>query len=164
MTSNIKTITIDDFYSKEQAFQLCSAVYNLQYSTYDFGKQIDNFNLSPPDSNQLFSNALNMKMEVDEESGIFRIPENFVHFEPFEDNNDWIFVVALQQSTFNIFEHKTGVKSAREEYRFNYRNLFEWDLMVNYVLKPGQGVLFRPWLFHSFDTGLIQVFKLNEKL
>jgi hypothetical protein len=41
--------------------------------------------------------------------------------------------------------------------------LFEWDLKTNYLLDPGQGILFRPWLFHSFDTGLIQMFRLREE-
>ena len=71
-------------------------------------------------------------------------------------------MVALQPSTLNIFEHKSGATSALQEYKFNYRNLFEWDLQINYLLKPGQGVFFRPWLFHSFDTGLVQIFRMNE--
>jgi hypothetical protein len=77
--------------------------------------------------------------------------------------SDWIFVVALQESTFNVFEHQSGATTALNGYKYNYRNLFEWDLQINYVLKPGQGVLFRPWLFHSFDSGVIQVFRLKEK-
>ena len=161
----IKTLTIDGFYTDEQAKHICSSVYYLQYSDNDFGKQIENFNLVPPSANELFSSTLNMNLEVNEDSsGIFRIPKMFTHFEEFSNTNEWVFVVALQESTFNIFEHKTGVKNALEEYKFNYRNLFEWDLTVNYILKPGQGILFRPWLFHSFDSGLIQMFRLNEKL
>jgi hypothetical protein len=101
---------------------------------------------------------------IDERSGVFRKPKQFVHFEGFDSFNEWIFVVALQQSTFNIFEHQSGATSAIDGYKFNYMNLFEWDLTVNYVLKPGQGILFRPWLFHSFDNGLIQSFRLNEKV
>ena len=162
--SLIKTITVDGFYTQQQAKELTSIVYDLQYTANDFGRQIDNFNLIPQDANVLFKNALNMNVQVDEESGVFRIPKSFVHFEEFSSPNDWMFAVALQQSTFDIFEHQSGAASAIDGYKFNYRNLFEWDLMVNYVLKPGQGVLFRPWLFHSFDNGLIQLFRLNEKL
>lgn len=165
--ANIKTMTIDDFYSKEECNRLTNILYGLQWQPKEFGKELDNFNLLPPNSNELFSKALNMKMEVrgdEDQSGVFRIPEMFIHFEEFNSKDDWVYVVALQESTFNIFEHKNGAKSALDDYKHNYRNLFEWDLLVNYILKPGQGILFRPWLFHSFDTGLIQTFKLNEKL
>jgi hypothetical protein len=99
----------------------------------------------------------------EEQSGIFRFPEIFIHFEGFDATNEWVFAVALQQSTFNVFEHKDGAVNALQSHEFNYRNLFEWDLKVNHVLDPGQGVLFRPWLFHSFNSGLIQTFRLKEK-
>jgi hypothetical protein len=162
--TNIKTITIDRFYNQDEANRLASSVYGLSYSDMEFGKEIENFSLVPPDADAIFSKVLNMKLTVDQESGTFRIPKRFIHFESFESLNDWIFVVALQESTFNIFEHKTGILDARESYKLGYMNLFEWDLTVNYILKPGQGIMFRPWLFHSFDSGLIQTFKLNEKL
>ena len=161
--SNIKTLTIDDFYSKDQARQLTQAVYYLGYSEHDFGREIENFNLVPPDADELFTHALNMKMTVDpERSGVFRLPKTFIHFEDFNSLQDWMFVVALQESTFNLFEHKSGAVDARQGHNFRYRNLFEWDLTVNYILKPGQGILFRPWLFHSFDSGLIQLFRMVE--
>ena len=163
--SLIKTITIDDFYSKEQAQQLVAATYNLQYTQHDFGKQLQDFNLLPPDADALFSTALNKSLTVIEDnSGVFRIPKALIHFEGFDSTNEWVFAVALQESTFNLFEHKSGAKTALDNYKLNYTNLFDWDLTVNYILKPGQGIMFRPWLFHSFDSGLIQMFRLNEKL
>jgi len=159
----LKTITVDGFYTPEQAKQMAATVYNLKYTDHEFGKYIENFNLCPPDADQLFSTALNFPVTVDQETGNFRIPQAFIHFEDFSSQNDWLFVVALQNSTFNIFEHKTGVVNALEGHKFNYRNLFEWDLTVSYLLQPGQGILFRPWLFHSFDSGLIQSFRLAAK-
>lgn len=160
----VKTLTIDGFFTKEQAFELTAATFNLQYTQHEFGKQIDNFNMVPPDINEMFSTILNTKIEVNEEqSGIFRFPEIFIHFEGFDATNEWVFAVALQQSTFNVFEHKDGAVNALQSHEFNYRNLFEWDLKVNHVLDPGQGVLFRPWLFHSFNSGLTQTFRLKEK-
>lgn len=161
--ASIKTITIDGFYSTEESNTLINSVYDLGYSEFDFGKEIENFNLVPENANSLFSSALNMNLGVNEEtSGVFRIPKSFIHFEGFSSSDDWIFVVALQESTFNIFEHKSGIKDATQGHLLNYFNLFEWDLTVNYVLKPGQGILFRPWLFHSFDSGLIQLFRIVE--
>jgi hypothetical protein len=161
--AEIKTISVEDFYTKEGAQNIATAIFNLKYSNYEFGKQIDNFNLIPQNANELFSNVLNKKVSVIEESsGIFRIPKHFIHFEGFNSSNEWLFVIALQPSTFNIFEHKSGAISALDKYDHNYRNLFEWNLTVNYLLNPGQCIFFRPWLFHSFDAGLIQLFRLEE--
>lgn len=160
----VKTITVDGFFTKEDAIRLMNITYDLQYSKHEFGEEIENFNMVPQDCNNMFSNILGTTIEVDEErSGIFRKPERFIHFEAFDSQNDWVFAVALQQSTFDIFEHQSGARNALDGYKYSYRNLFEWDHKVNYQLDPGHGILFRPWLFHSFDCGLIQIFRLREK-
>lgn len=161
--SIIKTMTIDGFYSKQEANNLASIVSSLNYTDHDFGEEIDSFNFLPENSNNLFSSVLKMPLEVIEErSGIFRRPKQFIHFENFSSLQEWIFVVAVQESIFNLFEHVSGATCALDEYKFNYRNLFEWDLKVNYILAPGQGIFFRPWLFHSFDTGIVQLFNLKQ--
>ena len=161
--STIKTMTIDGYYTNEEAKNLSSVVQNLNFSKSEFGKEIEKFNMIPENADELFSSVLNKKVEIiKEKSGIFRIPELFVHFESFDSLDEWLFVVALEPATFNIFEHQSGAKSALDGYNFKYRNLFEWDLTVNHLLAPGQGVFFRPWLFHTFDHGLIQTFRLKE--
>lgn len=162
--SVIKTMTIDGFYSKQEAESITNVVWDLPFIDCEFGKQINNFNMVPEEADQLFSNVLNKKVSVIEQnSGVFRLPQLFIHFEGFDSPAEWLFVVALQQSTFNIFEHQSGAKHALDGYKFNFQNLFEWNLTVNYLLEPGQGVFFRPWMFHSFDSGLIQTFRLKEQ-
>lgn len=159
----VKLITVDGFFSSEHATRLSNVVQNLQYVDTEFGKEISEFNMVADAADDMFSNVLNTRVNVDKEnSGVFRYPVHWIHFENFKSTNDWIFACALQQSTFNVFEHCSGITTALDRYDFNYRNLFEWDLKINYILSPGQGILFRPWLFHSFDQGLIQIFKLTE--
>jgi hypothetical protein len=160
----IKTMTIDEFYTQDQAKALFNTVYDLPYVDKEFGQEIDNFNMVPDDADEIFSTVMRKSMSVDlKSSGIFRISTAaMIHFESFETTDDWIFAVALQDSTINIFEHKSGAKSALDGYQFNYRNLFEWDLTVSYLLQPGQGIFIRPWMFHAFDSGLIQIFRLRE--
>jgi hypothetical protein len=165
MIPHIKTMTIDGFYTIEQARDLSNVVLNLPYVKKDFGEEIENFNMVPEDADEIFSNVMGKSMKVDmEQSGIFRIPSGvMIHFESFNNLNDWIFAVAIQDSTINIFEHQSGSQSALDEYNFNYNNLFEWDLTVSYLLQPGQGIFIRPWMFHAFDSGLIQIFRLREE-
>lgn len=157
-------MTIDGFYTAEEGINIKHVISNLfGYEKQEFGRELQNFNMVPDDADALFSKTLNKKLKVmRENSGIFRFPELFIHFEPFDSLREWIFVVAIDNSTFNIYEHQSGAKHALHGHSFNYRNLFEWDLTVNYLLTPGQGIFFRPWLFHSFDHGLVQIFRLEE--
>jgi hypothetical protein len=160
----VKIISIDDFITREDAYGLGAHVSALKYEETEFGKEIENFNLIPSNIEERFKIVLNTDVTVDEKkSGIFRHPSPFIHFESFEKLNEWIFVVALDRTLLNIYENLNGSKTALEEYKLNYRNLHDWDLIVSYDFKPGQGVLFRPWLFHSFSGGLIQIFRLEEK-
>lgn len=160
----LKTLTVEDFYTKQEAAQLTATISSLLNLTdTPFGKEVSNFNFTPANADELFSKAVGFPVVVDiDKSGVFRFPELLIHFEEFESLQDWMFVVAIQPSTFNLFTHVSGSADARSGYKFNYRNLFEWDLKVNYLLEPGQAIFFRPWLFHSFDHGLIQTFRLKE--
>ena len=160
----IKTLTIDGFYQPYEATRIYNVVSNLtNYEEREFGTELRNFNMIPEGANELFSKVLGRKVEVTEEqSGVFRYPKLFVHFEGFDQVEEWIFVVALELTTFNVFRHLSGAKTALDGYNFDYRNLLEWDIGVNYQLEPGQGVFFRPWLFHGFDGGLVQIFRLRE--
>jgi len=160
----IKMITVDGFYSRDEALRLANAVWDLSFVESELGKQIENFNLTPGEPDALFSKVLRFPVTLDERSGVFRFPKLFIHFEGFDNSQEWCFVVALQASTFNVFQHKSGAKSALDGHQFSYRNLLEWDLTVNYLLEPGQGIFFRPWLFHAFDSGLVQIFRLSENV
>jgi hypothetical protein len=161
--STIKTMTIDGYYTAEQANNLTAATWDLPFQTTEFGDEIQNFNMVAADADAVFSQVLHKPVQVDlKTSGIFRRPRLFVHFESFTTPGDWIFVVAVQPSMFNIYHHASGAKSALDGYNFDYRMMFGWDLTVSYLLEPGQGVFFRPWQFHSFDTGLIQTFRMTE--
>ena len=160
----VKMISVDDFITREDAYNIGAQVCRLNYVETEFGKEIPNFNLIPPDIEERFKIVLNTDFIVDKErSGTFRHPAPFIHFESFKKLNEWIFVVALDRTLFNLYENLNGFKNALEEHKLNYRNFLDWDLIVSYDFKPGQGILFRPWLFHSFSGGLIQTFRLEEK-
>ncbi len=163
--SRIKTITVDDYYTTEGATAIANVVSSLPFVEMDFCRQIEQFNMVPPDIDDMFRAVLNMKMVTDlENSGFFRVNKPFIHFESFDSPEDWMFVVAIQESIFNVYENKQGQKTALDGYALDYQNFFQWNLISTHILQPGQGILFRPWLFHSFDSGVIQVFKTVEIL
>ena len=159
----IKTLTIDDFYTPEGAYNLSLVAKSLSFVQKELGRELENYNHVPDDISEIISNTIARKVEVDmDNSGVFRFPDVFVHFEPFNTIDDWILVVALDHTYFNIYEHKDGARNALEEYQFPYRDLFQWNVKVNYELEPGQAVFFRPWLFHSFTGNLVQIFRLRD--
>ena len=160
--SILKLIHADNFFIKEEVEKLKNVVDSLTFVDKEYGLEIDHFNLLTPGIDKTFSDVLNQKLTIDEEkSGIFRKPMNcIIHFEAFDSLNEWCFVVALERTTFNLYHHVSGAKSALDGYKFNYRNLFEWDYDVNILLQPNQGIFFRPWLFHSLENGIIQYYKI----
>jgi hypothetical protein len=160
----IKIISVDDFIVREDAERLGHTISFLNFQEFEFGKQVPDFKMVPEDIEERFKIVLDTDFTIDREnSGSFIHPYSFIHFESFANINQWVFIVALERTLFNIYENVKGYKTALEEHKLNYRNFHEWDLIVSYDFKPGQGVLFRPWLFHSFSGGLIQKFILEEK-
>lgn len=159
-----KLILADNLYSPEEAANIFGTVDQLPFVEAEYGKEIQNFSMIPPDIDDIFSQMLGEQVIVDRNvSGVFRQPMNCkIHFESFNSVNEWCFAVAIQPSTFNLYHHLSGAKTALDGYKFNYCNLFEWDYDVNILLRPGQGVFFRPWTFHSMEHGIIQYFKMSQ--
>lgn len=164
ISTHIKLVSVDGFYNEEEASRLCSIAKSLQFVEKDLGYEIENFNMVPENADQLFSTMFNTElMVIDDRSGVFRIPKNFIHFEGFDTPNEWLFVCALEKSFLTIYEHlDSGAKHALDKYQLAYRDMLQWDYQAQHQLSPGQGVLFRPWLFHSMDHGLVQLFRLRE--
>jgi|APGre2960657373_1045057.scaffolds.fasta_scaffold13880_3 hypothetical protein len=165
-----KLIHADNFFVPEEAERLLLISRSLQFTEKEYGLEVDQFNLTFPGLDPIFSKLVGEEVTVDEErSGIFRKPTNcLIHFEGFDTLNEWCFIIALERTTFNLYNHleKFGVinaRSALDEYRWNYQNLFEWDIYTNILLEPNQGVIFRPWLFHSIENGLVQYYRLVNK-
>lgn len=166
-----KLIHADNFFIPEEAERLSIIGKNLKYVEKEYGLEIDNFNLTFPGLDDTFSKLVNEEVMVDEErSGIFRKPLNCqIHFESFDTLNEWCFIIALERTTFNLYNHleSYGVinaRSALDGYKWNYKNMFEWDYYANILLERNQGVIFRPWLFHSLEDGLVQYYRLVKKV
>lgn len=160
-----KLIHADNFFRPEAIASLVSISRGLTFVDKEYGKEVENFNLVFPDLDDMFSKLVGESVTVDDDrSGVFRRPDNcLIHFEGFDSTDEWCFIVALENTTFNLYHHLSGAESALDGYHFNYRNLFEWDYDVNILLKPNQGVIFRPWLFHSVENGLVQYYRLVGK-
>lgn len=161
----IKFLHADNFYSKEDVNSIFNIVNNLRYTEKEHGLEIENFNLVVPGLDSIFSKFVGEEVTVDEErSGILRKPNLNIHFEGFDSPEEWIFILALEPTAITLYYHESGIKSALEGYNFNYQNLFEWEDRANILLEPNEGVIFRPWLFHSLiHQRLVQIYRLKGK-
>lgn len=161
----IKLLQVDNFFKQSDVYKLFNVVNNLPFVEKEYGFEIDNFNLIVPDLEPIFSNLLGEPITIEEDhSGVFRRPKLGIHFESFSSSSDWIFAIALEPTTFNLlFHEKTGARSALEEHRFNYKNFLDWNYYTNILLEPNCGLIFKPWLFHSFQEGIIQIYRLTGK-
>jgi hypothetical protein len=152
----VKLIHADGFFAPGDAERYVDIVSGLNFVEKQYGYEIENFNMIFSGLEPIFSKVLGERIVIDNKrSGIFRKPiNNIIHFEEFDSLNEWCFVVALQKTTLNLFYHlkKDGAyrefdaKSALDDWRFNYRNMFEWDYHTNILLEPNQGIFFRELL------------------
>jgi len=171
----IKIIHADGFFPENEAENCCAVVRSLNFVDKPYGKELERFSLILPGMDPIFSKMLGEEVVIDESrSGIFRKPLNLiVRFEDFRSLNEWCFVVALEKTSFNIYQHVKDIrynenleidaKTVLDGHEFNYRNFFEWDIVTSVILEPNQGIFFRPWCFHSFEDGLIQYYRLIKK-
>lgn len=169
----IKLLQCENFYNQQDIINIQSLIPNLVFIEKEHGWEPEGFNLTVPNLDPIFSKFTGEDVFVDEEnSGIFRKPNLRIHFESFDTPKEWLFILAIEPTTFNLYHHlSNGIGSsidcrgAVEQYRFNYNNLLEWDCYTNILLEPNQGVIFRPWLFHSLThERTIQIYRLKEKI
>jgi hypothetical protein len=173
--TSIKLIHADGFFPKGEAEALCSVVQNVRYVDGEYGKEIPDFNLILPDIDLIFSKILGEEVVLDKKkSGIIRKPySNMIHFESFENPSEWCFILALERTTLNIYKHIADIryndldqvdsKNVLDGYKFNYKNMFEWDVMTNVILDCNEGVFIRPWVFHSLQDGTVQYYRILPK-
>lgn len=127
-----------------------------------YGLEIPNFNMTDPELDMLLGSMLGDYMKVvDEESGTFRLPyDNLIHFEFFDSLLEWRMAVALDDNTFKTYRHISGARDARAEHKFDYHNLEEWIVETTINLPAGDAVIYRPWVFHSFEAKYIHCYKV----
>jgi hypothetical protein len=164
-TKTIKLMTADNFFPEEDVDKLWSVADSLRFQEKECGEEIENFNLFFPWCNEVFSETLGEEVQIDEErSGVFRRSMYGVHFEGFDDPDEWCLIIPLERNTLNIFEHVSGVKTALEGYQFGYKNMFEWVLTGSLHLEKNQAVFIRPWVFHSLEGGnIVQYYRITKK-
>lgn len=174
--SMVKVLLADGFYTPEEAVTIANVIGPLRFTPKQYGSEVENFSMIAPEAAEMMSLVIGEPVQIIKEvSGVFRRPLiGTVRFESFQTLDEWCFAVALEPTTFNMYKHlssgvgELGTVDARSaldgpniQMPISYTNYFEWDLDVNIRMQPNQGIFYRPWMFHSFEDGLIQHFRLK---
>jgi len=163
MHNVLNFVHTSNFYNKAQLEGLTSTARSLTYAPSEFGTFSQNFNYIQPEAEKTFSEVLNRPVTIDPNTGYFHRPDTGIHFDSYNNFGSWKFVIAIERSMFTQFHHKSGAKSALDGTQFNYSNMFEWEYQSNILMEPGQGLFYRPWTFHAFDSyAIIQSFDIIE--
>lgn len=141
-------------------------ISNLEFKDATYGKEVENFRHLPPGIEDHISKAIGTKIIVANNSGSFRKPSPALHFESFNEKMHLILAVALEETSFNTYEHKSGISNAiqindMQEFVKTELKSERWKQIAKIVLKPNDFVVFNPWMWHSFDEKLIQIFYLE---
>jgi hypothetical protein len=169
--SVINYIHARDYFPKDEIQALRPLVDDVSWSDKKFGKEMDHFNLIFQDIDIILGKMSGDLLEVDRKnSGTLRKTfHEVIHFEDFEDLNDWRFVVAIDENEFKTYIHKDGYKSFldyikdenEEKNNLDYLNKEDWEEETVIKMKPNDVLFFRPWIFHSFQEGILHYYKLK---
>ena len=146
---------------------LSALISNMEYESTPYGSEIKNFNFLPQGLEQQFSSLLNMPVEVQPNTGVFRKPNAIVHFEPFYQHCLWVCIVALEDTVLTLHE-KDDIKTVFDVPNEKMEEVLlsnDWTETNKINIRKNEFVLIRPWLWHSLqEEKLVQVFLLNHRL
>ena len=159
----------------DNAKQFCEIISKLNFVDNTFGQEVKNFNHKPPELADALSHILGRPLEHREDSGSYRKPFTFIHFENWTPKSAFAAAIALEDTRFFTYRHIEkniyNVLQINEEnfnmeefVSANAENFDNWEVIANINLKQGDLVVFQPWLWHSFEESkLIQIFHFNRK-
>ncbi len=169
--SVINYIHARDYFPKDEVEQLRPLVQDVHWVDKKFGKEMAHFNLIFNDIDLVIGKMVGDIVEIDRPSSgtLRRTINEVIHFEDFEDLNDWRFVVSLEENEFKTYIHKDGYKSVldfikdeqSQDKKLDYLNKDDWEVETSIKMKPNDVLFYRPWIFHSFQDGILHYYKLK---
>lgn len=162
-------LQIDDFYNIPKETSLIMS--NLNYEPKVYGHEIENFNAIDENLPEVFSQLLNRKIKIKEDSGIFRKPYEIIHFENFSKNILFVAFIAVEKNVLKTYKHKEtesyNVLSLQKEtnleefIKSDCIDLTKWDVVCEIRLEIGDLIIINPWIWHSLESKTTQVFYLE---
>ncbi len=160
----------DGFYQDPNALQ--SLIQNLEFEDTLYGKEIPDFYYIPQGLQEFIGSVLNEQIQIQPDTGIFRRPNQLIHFDNFYEHALWTCVVAVEDTAVNLHTHRDGhetffdVGSNVEEFFLSEAmNQDAWSINTSIKLRKNQFLFIRPWVWRSYDAEkILQTFLINAKL
>jgi hypothetical protein len=165
-------IYLENFYA--EAERLSNLLGQMEFTDSTFGKEIAGFQHVPQGIEKGFENVIagvKDKISLGSQSGTYRKPYGFIHFENFDEGSLFVAIVALKKTVVTIHNHKEKNISRVFEVQENFDEFVKtecgnpesWDVKSKLVLEVGDMALIQPWYFHSIESEFVKVFYLNLK-
>jgi len=134
--------------------QISTVIPTLSFTKNTLGDEINDFCVTNPMLSDLAEYLPQYKSK--ENSGLFRKPYDLIHFESFDSIDEWVVIYCIESFIFNTYTQKDI------NYVFDIADITdiedvfnnEWITEAEIIVKPGQILMFRPWLFHSISGGI----------
>jgi hypothetical protein len=169
--SVINYIHARDYFPHDEVHNISPLVQDVHWIDKKFGKEMENFNLIFEDIDIVLGKMVGDLVEIDRPNSgtLRRTVHEVIHFEDFEDTNDWRFVVAVDDNEFKTYVHTSGYKSmldylkdeSEEKLELNWFDPEQWEQETTIKMKPNDVLFYRPWIFHSFQEGILHYYKLK---
>lgn len=169
--SVINYIHARDYFPKGEIEAFRPLVEDVHWVDTKFGKQMAHWNMIFKDIDLVLGKMVGDLVEIDRPNSgtLWRPLHEIIHFEDFENLDDWRFVVAMDTNEFKTYVHKSGWKSFLdfvndpdpEKAMPNYTDPDEWHLETFVRLNPNDVLFYRPWIWHSFQSGVLHYYKLK---
>lgn len=160
-----------EYFPKDDIDRLTPIIKRFQWEDKPFGSQLRKANVIFKDIDIVLGKMVGDLVEIDREnSGTFRkMFHDKIRLEYFDDLNDWRFVVALEDNQFKTYIHKEGYKSFVDYIKdenedkpiLDFHNEEEWEIETTIMMKSNDVLFYRPWIFHSFQEGILHYYKLK---
>jgi hypothetical protein len=160
---------VENFNSNaDELFKIFSS---MTFESALFGDEVKNFNHTPQELINVFQTIVRMPLQYGENSGTYRKPHTFIHYENFQATSVYVAYLALEDNNVKIYQHNNTnayhVLEIQEEMeKFIPENCFDeskWNVVADIKLKKGNLLLVQPFQFHSLEKKLVQVFYLERQ-
>lgn len=169
--SKINYIHARDYFPPGEIEQFRPWIEHVNWIPMKFGHEIENIHLIFPNIDVIMGKMVGDFLEVDRSaSGTFRrtLP-GIIHFEDFDSLDDWRFVVACDANMFKTYSHVHGYKHHLEyvadesegKPELAYLDDTQWKEEAMIKMQPNDVLFYRPWLYHSFQDGILHYYKLK---
>lgn len=147
---------------------LSQVISPLEYKESVYGEEVKEFNFVSPGTEELFTELLKTPVKV---TSVFRKPYPVIHFENFTDNLQWIGIAAIEDTILNLYKHKETESETVFQIKVDINEFIKecfdetkWEKTSSIKINKGSLVCIRPWMWHSIDSSLVQVFYLENNI